>query len=153
MAATDFIIQKAGSTRGDRVDQIDEVIAKGGDGKPALFLRASHFTFLGAQYTSSVSDEIVRCRKDEYDQFVEGLVKHLRQTYWLCKKEQAGSPSYALWSKWKATFEEGNSGDAEVDQQVINLVQNTMRNYNYEQWTEFYRPEGTMKFDDALRED
>lgn len=35
LAATDFILQRASSSRGNRADQIQEVISSSGDGKPA----------------------------------------------------------------------------------------------------------------------
>src|SRR3984957_18161627 len=65
LAATDFVYKRGKSAKGDRDDQIQQVVSKSGDGKPALFLRASHFTFLGAQNTEQLCDMIVARRRNQ----------------------------------------------------------------------------------------
>ncbi len=139
LAATDFILKRAKSAKGDRSDQIQEVVPSSGDGKPALFLRASQFTFPGVKDTSELCDKIIVRREDELQAHSDQFRTNLKQTIWLHKQE----PECSRFEKFIARVESHKLGDIEVSKQVEQHILKAKARYHKDDWQQFYRKKGT----------
>jgi hypothetical protein len=139
LAATDFVYQRGKPAKGDRDDQIQQVISKSGDAKPALFLRASHFTFLGAQNTEQLCDMIVARRRDQVQAAVDEFELHLKQTYWLHRQV----PDCKRFDNFKSRVTTRKLGDLQVCQSLKKSLAKAAQKYRKGDWRQFYRKPGT----------
>ena len=139
LAATEFILKRGKSAKGDRSDQIQEVVPSSGDGKPALFLRASQFTFPGVRDTSELCDMIVVRRKHELQAYSDQFKKNLKQTIWLHKQD----PECSRFRKFTARVESHKLGDVEVSKQLEQYISKALARYHKDDWQKFYRKKGT----------
>jgi hypothetical protein len=168
LAATDFVIVRTNDKAGDRNRQIHDVVHGSGDGKPALFMRASHFSFGG--YLGEANDEtddgagpakllqeIIHARDGEYKELVARFKKLLRKTYWLheqveleLEEGQAPCKQYVGVSE---RIQAHDFGDLNTTKALSKLVREAPIAYREDDWRFYYRPSGSKAKDgDSLPE-
>jgi hypothetical protein len=150
LAATNFELKRKKAVEGHRGNQIQEVLPSSGDGKIALFLRASHFTFMNVDDPSKLCDAIVKCRRSEYADSLEVFTKRVKQTVWLHKQVAACD----RFSKFISRVKEHKLGDREVSRALEKIIATGLAEYHEDDWKEFYREENTdiTKVKDPLPE-
>lgn len=162
LAATDFVLKRATSSKkssekpfkNDRADQIEEVVTGTGDAKPALFLRASQFTFLGVQEDiSDLCDGIMKLRKKQYKAWLTTFDDHLRRTFWLYKRveieRKSGEAPCTKFPSFENRVRGHKFGDQDVSKALESRLEQAPGNYREEDWGLWYRKPGTkIKADD-----
>jgi hypothetical protein len=150
LAATDFVIVRTNDKAGDRNKQIHDVVHGSGDGKPALFMRASHFTFggyLGKENPAKLLQHIIRARDNEYKESVAKFKKLLRKTYWLhrqveleLEEGQAPCKQYVGVSE---RIQGHDFGDLDTTKALSKLIREAPIAYRDDDWRFDYRPSGS----------
>ncbi len=153
LAATDFMIVRTNPNEGDRVKQIHDVASGFGDGKPALFMRASHFTFDNDEKgteednLSGLCMAIMKAREKELDDSLKYFKEQLKRTYWLHKrvnsdKKVEGEP-YDHFTGFQNRINNNHLGDLPTTETISKAIDTAMMSYRADDWRKYYRPAKT----------
>jgi SNF2 family DNA or RNA helicase len=154
LAATDFIIVRINPSEGDRAKQIQDVASGSGDGKPALFMRASHFTFEADKENKSASDlckAIMENREAERDETLASIERELKRTYWLHVRvdldRKDGEPPCHHFTSFRNRISTNQLGDLPTTKRLSEAIVRAVKGYNQNDWKIYYRAVGS-KIDD-----
>jgi SNF2 family DNA or RNA helicase len=146
LAPTEFIIVRINAFEGDRAKHIQDVASGSGDGKPALFMRASHFTFDESEDTSDLCKAIVDHRIQEHKASLENFKYQLKRTYWLHIRvnsdKQDGDRHCHHFTSFEDRIHKNHLGDKPTTDTVQAAIEAAKKAYREDDWKEYYRPAG-----------
>ncbi|KAE9378131.1 hypothetical protein N431DRAFT_328897 [Stipitochalara longipes BDJ] len=155
LAATDFMIVRNNDRTGDRAKQIRDVVHGSGDGKPALFMRASHFTVdnYETEDVASLLQAVILSRDKEVNRLKVDFQIQLKKTYWLDvevdrEHREEGKLACDYYIKLRDRIIDNNLGDLESAKFASELLKKAPKKYHQDDWKAFYRPLGSKANED-----
>ena len=152
VAATDFQMVRTSNKTGDRAKHINSIVHGTGDAKPALFMRASHFTVDGykIQGAADALQTVIANRNEESNDLKASFERQLKKTYWLHvqvdrehREEQMPACDYYTGLVERFEGEDNNIGDLESANFARTLIKKAPAQYKQDDWRLFYRPLGS----------